>query len=80
MQIHGCLPVEIERNPPAVAAKVAAKIGFPCFLKPNNGGSSVGTSRADDLESLTAALSEVSTYDSIVIIEEFLVAGRLKWP
>ncbi len=68
----------IARNPEAVARKVAAKIGFPCFLKPSNGGSSVGTCRADDMASLASALAEVSTYDSTVIIEEFLVAREIE--
>jgi D-alanine-D-alanine ligase len=69
---------EINRDPQRVAAKVAAKIGFPCFLKPSNGGSSVGTCRADDLSNLASALAEVSTYDSTVIIEEFLVAREIE--
>jgi len=33
---------EWERDPEAVAARVAREIGFPCFVKPANLGSSVG--------------------------------------
>lgn len=69
---------EIQRNPQKVAGLVAGRIGFPCFLKPNNGGSSVGTRRADDLAGLAAALLEVSLYDSQVVVEEFVLAREIE--
>jgi D-alanine-D-alanine ligase len=69
---------EIRRKPEAVAERVARKLGFPCFLKPSNGGSSVGTCRADDLASLQQALTTVSDYDRVVIIEEFLNAREIE--
>ena len=69
---------DIHRNPQAVASRIAAKIGFPCFLKPSNGGSSVGTRRADDLPALTLALSEVAAFDSVVLVEEFLIAREIE--
>ncbi|MDD2534231.1 MAG: D-alanine--D-alanine ligase [Eubacteriales bacterium] len=69
---------EIQRNPEAVATRVAAKLGYPCFLKPSNGGSSVGTKRADQYQTLVDALKEVSAFDNVVIIEEFLVAREIE--
>ncbi len=69
---------DITRNPEKTAARIAAKIGFPCFLKPSNGGSSVGTKRADSLNTLTEALVEVADYDSVVIVEEFLIASEIE--
>lgn len=69
---------QIERDPAKAAGKIAAKIGFPCFLKPSNGGSSVGTQRADDLASLTQALSYVASFDAVVIVEEFLTAREIE--
>lgn len=69
---------DIKRRPAAAASKVAAQIGFPCFLKPNNGGSSVGTCRADDLTSLEAALTMVGTYDRIVLVESFVNAREIE--
>lgn len=68
----------IERDAAAAARKVAAKIGFPCFLKPSNGGSSVGTCRATDEQSLAAALIEVAAYDRKVIVEEFVKAREIE--
>lgn len=69
---------EIKRNSAAVADRVAAKVGYPCFLKPSNGGSSVGTCRAADREQLAAALVEVSQYDRTVVIEEFVRAREIE--
>ncbi len=63
---------EIQKDPTKTAARVAAKVGLPCFLKPSNGGSSVGTMRADDLPALARALIAVSEFDRTVVIEEFL--------
>ena len=37
-----------ERDPPAIAARIARELGFPCFVKPANLGSSVGISKVKD--------------------------------
>src|SRR5665647_2802943 len=70
--------LQIAKNTKAVAAKVEKEIGFPCFLKPCNGGSSVGTMRVDDLVSLENALPEVAEYDRTVIIEEYIQAREIE--
>ena len=69
---------DIKRDVQAVAGKVAAATGFPCFLKPSNGGSSIGTCRAADMDELVAALGEVSQYDRTVVIEEFVRAREIE--
>ncbi|MEA4888924.1 MAG: D-alanine--D-alanine ligase family protein [Clostridiaceae bacterium] len=69
---------DIKRNVEKVADQVAAAVGYPCFLKPNNGGSSVGTCRAADRAGLIAALREVSQYDRNVVIEEFVRAREIE--
>ncbi len=63
---------EIHRDADRTALRVAGKVGLPCFLKPSNGGSSVGTMRADDLPALAKALKDVSEYDRTVVVEEYL--------
>ncbi|HEX8098134.1 MAG TPA: D-alanine--D-alanine ligase A, partial [Pyrinomonadaceae bacterium] len=45
-----------ERDRGALARKVARQIGYPCFVKPANLGSSVGISRASDRASLERAV------------------------
>ncbi len=63
---------EWERDAKAVTERVAVEIGFPCFVKPANLGSSVGISRADDAESLKSAIDLAARYDRKVIVEEAL--------
>jgi D-alanine-D-alanine ligase len=63
---------EWEESPAAVLGRVAAEVGFPCFVKPANLGSSVGISRANDEESLVKAINLAARYDRKIIIEEGL--------
>src|ERR1041385_859499 len=54
---------EWEREPSAVLERVEREVGFPCFIKPANLGSSVGISRATNAESLAAAIDLAARYD-----------------
>jgi len=63
---------EWEDDPVAVTEKVEQSIGFPCFVKPANLGSSVGVSRADSQESLLNAIRLAAEYDRKIIVEECL--------
>jgi D-alanine-D-alanine ligase len=58
-----------------VVRAAEATIGYPAFVKPANGGSSVGTSRARSREDLDAAIAEAFRYDRKILVEE-AVAGR----
>ncbi|MDP5275007.1 D-alanine--D-alanine ligase [Chengkuizengella axinellae] len=53
-------------------------IGYPCFVKPANLGSSVGISKANDREELIEAIGEAFKYDHKVIIEEFIEAREIE--
>lgn len=61
---------EWESNREATLTQVADKLGFPCFVKPANLGSSVGVSRAVDRESLAAGIALAAEYDRKIIVEE----------
>ncbi|MCR5799005.1 MAG: D-alanine--D-alanine ligase [Lachnospiraceae bacterium] len=50
-------------------------IGYPCVVKANNGGSSVGVSIANDEEEYKAALADSFKYDDEIIIEQY-IKGR----
>ena len=67
-----------ERDAAAVARRVAREIGFPCFVKPANLGSSVGISRATDRDSLTDAVTLAARYDRKIIVEEGLDAREIE--
>ena len=47
-------------------------LGYPCFIKPANAGSSVGISKAHDRESLKAAINDAAKIDRRIIAEEFI--------
>lgn len=63
---------EWERHSETVIQQVEEKLGYPCFAKPANLGSSVGVSRAGDVESLRKAIDLAAVYDRKIIIEEGL--------
>ena len=46
-----------------------AELGWPLFVKPARGGSSIGTSKASDMAGLHAAIEEARRYDPKVIVE-----------
>jgi D-alanine-D-alanine ligase len=61
---------EWERESDAVIRQTEAKLGYPCFVKPANLGSSVGVSRATDEASLRKAIELAAEYDRKIIVEE----------
>jgi D-alanine-D-alanine ligase len=61
---------EWERESDAVIRQTETKLGYPCFVKPANLGSSVGVSRATDEASLRKAIELAAEYDRKIIIEE----------
>ena len=61
-----------EASADAVIRGVESDLGYPCFVKPANLGSSVGVSRANDEESLKNAIDLAALYDRKIIVEESL--------
>lgn len=49
---------------------IEEKLGYPCFVKPCNTGSSVGVGKAHNREELLAALSEAEKFDRKILVEE----------
>jgi D-alanine-D-alanine ligase len=54
------------------------ELGYPCFVKPANLGSSVGVSKARNREELTVAVDEALRYDRKVIVEQFVDAREIE--
>jgi D-alanine-D-alanine ligase len=69
---------DYENAPNAAIERIKNEIGFPCFVKPANLGSSVGISRADNEESLRAAIELACRYDRKIIVEEGLDAREIE--
>lgn len=53
-----------------VSDLVTEKLNFPMFVKPSNSGSSVGISKASNLEELKNAIVEASKFDKKILIEQ----------
>lgn len=69
---------EWQRDQAKVLRMVAREIGFPCFVKPANLGSSVGISKANDKASLIKAVELAAEYDRKVIVEELVDAREIE--
>ncbi|MGN6637909.1 MAG: D-alanine--D-alanine ligase [Mucilaginibacter sp.] len=54
---------------------IAANLKFPLFIKPNNGGSSVGMSKVYNVAGLPEALERAFKEDNQILVEEF-IKGR----
>ncbi|MEE0945126.1 MAG: D-alanine--D-alanine ligase family protein [Clostridia bacterium] len=51
---------------------IEKKLGYPCFVKPCNTGSSVGVGKAHNREELSGMLKNAFQFDRKVIVEEFI--------
>jgi D-alanine-D-alanine ligase len=65
-------------DPGAVATRVADEIGFPCFVKPSNLGSSVGVSKVAMAPALAAALDEAARHDRRIVVERAVKAREIE--
>jgi D-alanine-D-alanine ligase len=63
---------EWEESDEMTISQIESQLGYPCFVKPANLGSSVGVSRATDKYSLRQAISLAAEYDRKIIVEECL--------
>lgn len=63
---------EIAEDMARVCAEIEEKLGYPCFVKPCNTGSSVGVGKAHDRAELEAALFEAAKFDRKILVEEFI--------
>ena len=52
--------------------KIINKVGLPCFIKPNNAGSSYGISKAHKKEDILPAIEVAYKEDNEILIESFL--------
>ncbi|RYY71467.1 MAG: D-alanine--D-alanine ligase [Chitinophagaceae bacterium] len=56
-------------------AQIADQLKMPVFVKPNNGGSSIGMSKVNEASNLEAAVAKAFEEDDQVLVEEF-IKGR----
>ncbi len=72
---------QIYSNPcifPKLCDDIEATLGYPCFVKPANLGSSVGIAKAKDRQELEAALDSAASYDRRIIVEAGVTAREVE--
>lgn len=52
--------------------EIAEAVGIPCFVKPNNGGSSCGATIVNTKHDLAEAIEKAAELDDEIIIEEYI--------
>src|SRR5207237_1030129 len=69
---------EFERDPPSAINRIESSLGYPCFTKPANLGSSVGVSKASSRAELEAGLKIAARYDVKLLVERGVNARELE--
>ncbi|MBS4205308.1 D-alanine--D-alanine ligase [Lederbergia citrea] len=67
-----------EGSPERAYDQVEKELGYPCFVKPANLGSSVGISKCENRAELTEAFVEAFKYDRKIIVEEGVTAREIE--
>ncbi|HEY9749208.1 MAG TPA: D-alanine--D-alanine ligase family protein [Allocoleopsis sp.] len=63
---------------PKLCDEIEATLGYPCFVKPANLGSSVGIAKVRSRAQLEAALDSAASYDRRLIVEAGVVAREVE--
>ena len=65
-------------TPDLVGEWIGAKLGFPCFTKPANMGSSVGITKVHDPSELATGMNAAARFDRKIIVERAVDARELE--
>lgn len=69
---------EWQHRPAEVAERVGQEVGYPCFTKPANLGSSVGITKVHAAAELAGAMEEATRHDRKIVIEQGVDARELE--
>lgn len=67
-----------DRERGRISERVSREVGYPCFVKPSNMGSSVGISKVEGEEDLAAAVGTAAEFDRRIIVEAGLDAREIE--
>lgn len=73
--IHVAKSMHLFKEEPVAPQDILAELRLPVFVKPNNGGSSIGMSKVNEAAQLEGALEKAFKEDDQVLVEEF-IKGR----
>ncbi|MEB3176238.1 MAG: D-alanine--D-alanine ligase, partial [Synechococcus sp.] len=71
------LAAELEQGE-ALLESIEGELGYPCFIKPANLGSSVGISKANNRDELRAGLQLAASHDNRLLVEQGLAVRELE--
>lgn len=58
--------------------EIETKLGYPCFIKPANAGSSVGITKAHNREELSDGLATAAQHDRQIVVEEAVIGREVE--
>ena len=73
--MHVAKSLHLFKNIATAATDILKELKLPVFVKPNNGGSSIGMSKVNEAADLQGALDKAFKEDEQVLVEEF-IKGR----
>ena len=73
--IHVAKSMHLFKNDGTTTADILKQLTLPFFVKPNNGGSSIGMSKVNISDDLEGALQKAFKEDEQILVEEF-IRGR----
>ena len=73
--MHVAKSMHLFKNIPVTPENILKELKLPVFVKPNNGGSSIGMSKVKEAAELQEALDKAFKDDDQVLVEEF-IKGR----
>lgn len=69
---------ETEYSLEEISNRISKEISFPMFIKPSNFGSSVGITKANNLEELLESIKVAAKYDKKILVEEGIDGRELE--
>jgi len=69
--------IKINRNEKYSIPQIIDYLGLPCFIKPNNGGSSCGISKVKHENEMVAAIDKAFGEDEQILIEEYIAGTEI---
>lgn len=73
--VHVAKSMHLFKHTPVSPDQILNELRLPVFVKPNNGGSSIGMSKVNQADELAGALEKAFKEDDQVLVEEF-ISGR----
>ncbi|HEX7367018.1 MAG TPA: D-alanine--D-alanine ligase [Pelobium sp.] len=64
--------LQLFANNETITQEIQSQLKLPLFIKPNNGGSSIGMSKVNEWGQLSAALEKAFAEDTQILVEEFI--------